>query len=154
MVKLIRKKKYNLGINELRKSATKTATAPVDKLTDAQREWKWKVEDAARTLEDNMKVNGDKKLFTAATKLLEERKKNIEEVLETTKFIPSMYVATEDFKLGNTEVKKGQELHLVLGVVLEPDTVDATTTEKSAGDIYNEEEVRKMIGEISITYLS
>jgi len=61
----------------------------------------------------------------------------------TRKFTLETYTAPEDFELCGVTIKKGQELHQVLGVVLEPETVDATTTEITEGDIYSAEEIQK-----------
>ena len=59
------------------------------------------------------------------------------------KLVPYSYTSDEDFDIDDLHVKKGQELKFVLGIVLEPNVIDATTTDKSVGDIYDEEEVRK-----------
>lgn len=70
--------------------------------------------------------------------------KSVEKFEEvSSKFETKEFEALEDFNIDGFEIKKGQELHYMLGVVLEPETIDATTTEKSFGDIYSEEEVRK-----------
>ena len=68
------------------------------------------------------------------------------------KFTLSTFKALEDFSLGKLEIKKGQELKYVLGVVLEPETIDATKTKDSVGDIYDEEEVRKAAHHFMMNY--
>lgn len=60
-----------------------------------------------------------------------------------SKYEAISYIADEDFEIDGIKIKKGQELRYVLGVVLEPDTIDATRTDETIGDVYNEEEVRK-----------
>ncbi len=60
-----------------------------------------------------------------------------------TKFEYSIYKAPDDDEIDGIEIKKGDELQFVLGVVLEPEEIDATITDKSVGDIYSEDEVRK-----------
>lgn len=59
------------------------------------------------------------------------------------KFQFNSFVIDEDETVAGISFKKGQELRYVMGVVLEPEMVDATTTKDSVGDIYNEDEVRK-----------
>ena len=72
------------------------------------------------------------------------RNKKMEKFEENVnKYSINVYNSPDDFTIDNIEIKKGQELHYILGVVLEPDTVDATRTEDTIGDIYNEDEVRK-----------
>ncbi len=72
------------------------------------------------------------------------RNKKMEKFEENTnKYSLDVYNSPDDFVLDGIEIKKGQELHYILGVVLEPDTVDATRTDETIGDIYNEDEVRK-----------
>lgn len=51
--------------------------------------------------------------------------------------------APEKMTLAGVQFEKGQEIHYTLGVVLEPETVDLTTTKESRGDIYSAEEVAK-----------
>ena len=71
---------------------------------------------------------------------------------ESKKFVFETYTAPEDFDLDDQHITKGQELQFVLGVVLEPETIDATTTEKSIGDIYNADEVRKAAHNFMVNY--
>lgn len=47
------------------------------------------------------------------------------------------YISPDDFVIGDTTIKKGEELRIATGIVLEPETVDGQ------GDIFSEEEVRK-----------
>jgi len=68
------------------------------------------------------------------------------------KFEFDSYTADEDGDYGGVKVSKGQELHYILGVVLEPDVIDGTTTEKTMGDIYNEDEVRKAAHHFMLNY--
>ena len=58
-------------------------------------------------------------------------------------FIVQEYAAESDFTIGGIEVKKGEELHFILGIVLEPEVVDGTVTATSRGDIYSADEIRK-----------
>jgi len=53
------------------------------------------------------------------------------------------YIADEDMDFDGTLIKKGEELRYILGIVLEPEVVDGTVTEKTRGDIYSAEEIRK-----------
>ena len=62
------------------------------------------------------------------------------------------YKVEKDGTFAGVEVKKGQELHYVLGVVLEPETVDATRTAQSKGDIYSAEEVRKAAHDFMVNF--
>ena len=63
---------------------------------------------------------------------------NIEFEIKTEFSGKESYECPEDFHLDDeTIITKGTELHLVTGVVLEPETTDAQ------GDIYNAEEIRK-----------
>ena len=70
----------------------------------------------------------------------------------TTLLLKESFVAEEDWDLGTEVIQKGEELHYVLGVVLEPETVDLTTTEKSKGDIYSAEEIRKAAHNFMMRY--
>jgi len=86
-------------------------------------------------------------------KMRREERPGIGKFEETnTKYESYSYEAPEDFEIDGIEIKKGQELHYVLGVVLEPDTVDATRTNQTVGDIYSEEEVRKAAHYFLATY--
>jgi len=72
--------------------------------------------------------------------------------IENSKYSALTYNSPEDFKIGDITIKKGEELRYILGVVLEPETVDATRTDKTIGDIYSEEEVRKAAHNFMVTY--
>ena len=63
--------------------------------------------------------------------------------IENTKYTAVTYESPEDFEVDGITIKKGEELRYILGVVLEPESIDGTRTEKTIGDIYNEDEVRK-----------
>jgi len=59
-------------------------TTPTTKETDAQQEWRWKVESAASTLIEAEKIKKDKKLMTAVR---QELKKKLEETKQAVKKI-------------------------------------------------------------------
>ena len=65
-------------------------------------------------------------------------------------FTSSIIDETED--IAGIHFEKGEELRYVMGVVLEPETIDATKTDKSIGDIYSEEEVRKAAHHFMLNY--
>ena len=57
----------------------------------------------------------------------------------------------EDLDLGSVVIVKGTEVHYSLGIVLAPETLDLTRTEKSVGDIYSEEEIFKAMTDFNLT---
>jgi len=59
-------------------------TTPTTKETDAQQEWRWKVESSVDTLIQAEKIKKDKKLMTAVR---QELKKRLEETKEAAKKI-------------------------------------------------------------------
>jgi len=71
---------------------------------------------------------------------------------QSKKFSHSEIITDEDMDFGSFHIAKGQELHYILGVVLEPEVLDATRTEKSVGDIYNVDEVRKAAHRFMLEY--
>jgi len=54
-------------------------------MTEAERRQKWDAEDAAHTLERIEEINADKKLLSAAKKLLQDRKQKIDMILSKLK---------------------------------------------------------------------
>ena len=92
-----------------------------------------------------------KNIFTQKKKEVKENEAiNFE--ITSNKFDTNSHINQEDFYVGKRLIKKGEELHYILGVVLEPEVVDLTQTEKSIGDIYNEDEVRKAAHEFMRSY--
>jgi hypothetical protein len=115
----------------------------IQKQTSPEQEWEWKVNDAVYSIERYASIKDDLKLYTAALDKLKDKKKIIDSLLTNKKFSAFTYISEEDFNIDDLKVKKGTELKFVLGVVLEPNVIDGTTTDKTIGDIYDEEEVRK-----------
>jgi len=84
--------------------------------------------------------------------MFEQGKKTEKYEIDNSKYEALTYNSPEDFEIDGITIKKGEELRYILGVVLEPETVDATRTDKTIGDIYSEEEVRKAAHNFMMTY--
>jgi len=68
-----------------------------------------------------------------------------------TEFLDSFeYISQEDFEFNGEIIQKGAELHLVTGVVLEPDPDNGNGD--GQGDTYSEDEVRKTAHEFMSNY--
>ena len=147
MKKIRAKRKYDLGIDKLKISK------PEFKPGESQSDW------MARCIPFLIENEGKTKEQATGqcagmwqNKMEKEETNNIEFEGESKKFAFETYTAPEDFDLDDQHVTKGQELQFVLGVVLEPETIDATVTDKSAGDIYSDEEVRKAAHDFMANY--
>lgn len=61
------------------------ANAPKAVKSDAAQEWEWKVEGAARSLQDAMEVQADAKLHAAALVLMKKQRTALDKAIGQTK---------------------------------------------------------------------